>query len=125
VVEGLELGELVGVQEAARNERNLRACLRRGLPSFKAQKGLDLQEERWLGNRRSAACHAAAQGTLGSAGALSFLRPWGYGSACAADNSVAFEAAYFGGGHSEQLGEYGFGVLAELRCAADGGPGDG
>ena len=42
----------------------------------------------------------------------------------AADDSVAFEAAYLDGRHPEQIREYGFGVLAKLRCAPDRGPGD-
>jgi hypothetical protein len=49
----------------------------------------------------------------------------GDGAVRAADDAVAFEPAYFGGGHSEQIREYGFGVLAEPRCAPDGGPRDG
>jgi hypothetical protein len=48
-----------------------------------------------------------------------------YGAMRAADDSVAFEAAYFGGGHSEQIREHGFGVLAESGRAPDGCPGDG
>lgn len=51
-------------------------------------------------------------------------RLWGYGALPAADDSVAFEAAYLDGRHPEQIREYGFGVLAKLRCAPDGCPGD-
>jgi hypothetical protein len=38
----------------------------------------------------------------------------------AMNNPVALEAADLGGGHAQQLREYGFRVLAELRCAANG-----
>jgi hypothetical protein len=50
------------LREAARNERNLRACVRGGFPPSKPQKALDLQGERWPGNRRSTACHAEGRG---------------------------------------------------------------
>jgi hypothetical protein len=45
--------------------------------------------------------------------------------ASAADDAVALEAADLGGRHAEQLREYRFGVLAELRRAANGDARDG
>jgi hypothetical protein len=46
-------------------------------------------------------------------------------AASAADNAVALEAADLGGRHAQQLRQHGFGVLAELRRAANGDARDG
>lgn len=133
-------GSAVDPEEARRADRQAERQAREEATRFNFELGRALLTllSRVRGDERVLnllACgERAAVHSPADAGDVAGRREWdagrndrlpGYGAVRAADDSVAFEAADFGGGHSEQIREHGFAVLAELGRPPDGSPWDG